>query len=164
MIVKCFTFCKEMTHKQLQRPQPQQEFSYYDNDNTHGKLVGNAQRMAKGQRLQPAPGERCAQREWERETRTESESARRQRQQRRQLRCEWASKAEFKTWNSATKGGKTTARTNADEREIYIGQLPVLSQASTHMLIVLKRRENEMQRNEWATQNVRNKMETGTWK
>lgn len=58
-----------MTHKQLRRPQPQQEFSYYDNDNTHGKLVGNAQRTAKGQRLQPAPGERWAQKERKRDER-----------------------------------------------------------------------------------------------
>lgn len=69
-------------------------------------------------------------------------------------------------------GGKSPAegreRESEWESKIYIGQLPTLTHTNTHtpmqMLIVLKRGENEMQRNEWAAQNVRNKMEAGTWK
>lgn len=60
----------------------------------------------------------------------------------------------------------STDQSECCESKIYIEQLPTLTQSHIyrHMLIVLKRGENEMQRNEWVAQNVRNKMETGTWK
>lgn len=151
-----------MTHKQLRRPQPQQEFSYYDNDNTHGKLVGNAQRTAKGQRLQPAPGERWAQEERKRDERLRARergaSVNSGASYDANRRAKQSRKHETLPPRGVNRRARARPRANADEREIYIGQLPALS----HMLIVLKRGENEMQRNEWAAQNVRNKMETGT--
>lgn len=96
--------------------------SYYDNDNTLGKLVGNAQRNARPkdndcsqwqqtmweqrerekERECQKPREFRFQREGERERAVACERARRQFQQRRQLRCEWASKAEFKTLHTHT--------------------------------------------------------------
>lgn len=67
-------------------------------------------------------------------------------------------------------GGKSAAegreRVRVREQNLHRAAANTHTHIHTHMqmLIVLKRGENEMQRNEWAAQNVRNKMEAGTWK
>lgn len=114
---------------------PQQQFSYYDNDNTHGEI--GWQRAAHGQRTTTAgqsnDSEICENlyRESERERERDSKRV-----------SSESTAPEFSTAAPATmrmckqsraqnnEGGKTPARESRHkerEREIYIGQLPTLT-------------------------------------
>lgn len=122
-----------------------EQFSYYDNDNTHGKLVGNAQRNAR-----PKDND-CSQ--WQQTGESEAKREFQFHREREQSREQESAAPEFETAAPATMRmgeqsrvqnkahtGHTPRGVNRQQRaeretewesKIYIGQLPTLTHKRT---------------------------------